>query len=114
MSRMARARTDLLQGTLDLLILRTLTLEPQHGWGIGRRISQITRGTFDVKPGSMFPALKRLEEKGLIASEWRESENKRQAKYYQLTKSGRRHVETALANWNRIARAIGWAIEATS
>jgi transcriptional regulator len=107
-------RTDLLQGTLDLLILRTLTLEPQHGWGIGRRIHQLTRGTFDVTPGSMFPALKRLEEKGWIASAWRESENNRQAKFYELTQAGRRHLEQEMANWNRVVTAIGWAIEATS
>lgn len=111
---MPAPRTDLLQGTLDLLILRTLTLEPQHGWGIARRIHQITRGTFDVKPGSMFPALKRLEDRGWIASEWAESENKRQAKYYRLTRQGRRHLAEALENWERVATAIGWAIEATS
>ena len=111
---MPTSRTDLLHGTLDLLILRTLTLEPQHGWGIARRIHQITKGTFDVKPGSMFPALRRLEEKGWIASEWRESENRRQAKYYRLTRPGRHHLDEALANWTRVANAIGWAIEATS
>jgi PadR family transcriptional regulator, regulatory protein PadR len=105
---------DLLQGTLDLLILRTLTLEAQHGWGIARRIHQLTKGTFDVKPGSMFPALKRLEERGWIASEWGESDNKRQAKFYCLTKSGRRHLETEVSNWKRVSTAIDWAIEATS
>lgn len=111
---MAAPRTDLLQGTLDLLILRTLRLEPQHGWGIARRINQITKGTFDVKPGSMFPALKRLEEKGWIGSHWAESENRRQAKYDALTRTGRRHLDEALENWKRVATAIGWAIEATS
>jgi transcriptional regulator len=111
---MPASRTDLLQGTLDLLILRTLTLEPQHGWGIARRINQITKGTFDVKPGSMFPAVKRLEEKGWIASHWAESENRRQAKYYRLTRTGRRHLDEELDNWTRVATAIGWAIEATS
>ena len=105
---------DLLQGTLDLLILRTLTLKPQHGWGIARRIHQLTQGTFDVKPGSMFPALKRLEEQGWIASEWGESENKRQAKFYRLTKPGRRHIETEVSNWKRVSTAIDRAIEATS
>jgi PadR family transcriptional regulator PadR len=111
---MEPSRTDLLQGTLDLLILRTLMLEPQHGWGIARRIHQITKGGFDVKPGSMFPALKRLEEKGWIASEWGESENKRQAKFYRLTTSGRPHLDAELANWQRVVTAIGLAIEATS
>ena len=106
-------RTDLLQGTLDLLILRTLTVEPHHGWGIARRIHQITRGTFDVRPGSMFPALRRLEEKGWIISSWGVSDNGRQAKFYTLTKSGRRHLDDELDHWRRVAAAIGWAIEAT-
>ena len=106
-------QVDLLQGTLDLLILRTLTLERQHGWGISRRIQQISRGTFDVKPGSMFPALKRLEEKGWITASWGPSENGRQAKFYALTATGRRHVKHEVDNWRRIAAAIGWALEAT-
>ena len=106
-------QTDLLQGTLDLLILRTLALEPQHGWGIARRIHQITKGTFDVKPGSMFPALKRLEEKGWIAPSWGVSENGRRAKFYRLAPAGRRQLRDELENWQRIAAAIGWAIEAT-
>ena len=106
-------QVDLLQGTLDLLILRTLTLEAQHGWGIARRIQQITKGTFDVKPGSMFPALKRLEEKGWIAATWAPSENGRRAKFYALTETGRRHVKHEVDNWRRVAAAIGWALEAT-
>jgi len=104
----------LLQGTLDLLILRALLLEPAHGLGITRRIQQITRGTFDVKPGSLFPALHRLEERGWLASHWGESENRRRAKYYKLTAAGRREIDAELANWQRIVAAIGWAIEATS
>ena len=106
-------QVELLQGTLDLLILRTLTLEPQHGWGISRRIQQITRGTFDVKPGSMFPALKRLEEKGWITASWGPSENGRRSKFYTLTATGRRHIKHEVDNWRRIAAAIGWALEAT-
>jgi transcriptional regulator len=106
-------QVELLQGTLDLLILRTLTLEAQHGWGIARRIQQITKGTFDVKPGSMFPALKRLEEKGWIAAAWAPSENGRRAKFYSLTPTGRRHVKHEVDNWRRVADAIGWALEAT-
>ena len=106
--------TDLLKGTLDLLILRTLTLEPNHGLGISRRIEQMTKGTFDVKPGSLFPALHRLEEQGWIAAEWGESETRRRAKYYKLTKTGRKRVESETANWNRIALAMARAIEATS
>jgi transcriptional regulator len=105
-------KADLLQGTLDLLILRTLGLGPNHGLGISRRIQRITRGTFDVKPGSLFPALHRLEEKGWLASEWGESENRRKAKYYRLTKAGQRRLETETANWERIAAAIRLALDA--
>jgi transcriptional regulator len=82
--------------------------------GITRRIQQITRGTFDVKPGSLFPALHRLEDQGWLASQWGESENRRRAKYYKLTAAGRRQVERELANWERISAAIRWAINATS
>jgi PadR family transcriptional regulator PadR len=108
------SKTDLLQGTLDLLILRALLLQPDHGLGITRRIQQITRGTFDVKPGSLFPALHRLEEKGWLASQWGESENRRRAKYYTLTAVGRREIDAEVTNWQRIVAAIGWAIKATS
>lgn len=111
---MSTSNTDLLQGTLDLLILRTLLLQPDHGVGITRRIRQITKETFDVKPGSLFPALHRLEEKGWLASHWGESENRRRAKYYKLTPAGRRRIDTELANWQRVSAAIGWAIKATS
>jgi transcriptional regulator len=107
-------RTDLLQGTLDLLILRALSLERDHGVGVARRIGQLTRGTFDVKPGSLFPALHRLEEKGWLASEWGASENRRKAKYYTLTKAGRRQLEAEVARWRNVAAAIRWAIDATS
>jgi PadR family transcriptional regulator PadR len=111
---MPNAKTELLQGTLDLLILRALLLQPDHGVGITRRILQITKGTFDVKPGSLFPALHRLEEKGWLASKWGESENRRRAKYYTLTTAGRRQIDLELANWQRVSAAIGWAIKATS
>jgi PadR family transcriptional regulator PadR len=110
----AESRTDLLKGTLDLLILQALTLNPDHGLGIAKRITQITKGTFEVKPGSLFPALHRLEEKGWLASEWGESENNRKAKYYRLTKDGRRQVDREVAEWKRISAAINWAIEASS
>jgi PadR family transcriptional regulator, regulatory protein PadR len=106
--------TDLLKGTLDLLILRTLTLERNHGLGIARRIDQMTNGTFDVKPGSLFPALHRLEEQGWVVGEWGESETRRRAKYYTLTKTGRKRVDSETANWNRIAQAMARAIAATS
>jgi PadR family transcriptional regulator PadR len=111
---MPQVKTDLLQGTLDLLILRALTLQPDHGVGITRRIRQVTKGTFDVKPGSLFPALHRLEEKGWLASQWGESENRRRAKFYKLTTAGRRQIDTELANWQRVSAAIAWAIKATS
>ena len=104
---------DLLQGTLDLLILTTLGLEPLHGLGISRRIRQVTRGAFDVKPGSLFPALHRLEEKGWLRSEWGESENRRNAKYYTLTRAGRRQLEVETDQWRRVSTAIARAIHAT-
>src|SRR6266436_2530331 len=111
---MSEATADLLQGTLDLLILKTLGLGTNHGLGIARRINQITLGTFHSKPGSLFPALHRHEEKGWLLSGWGESENRRKAKYYKLTRTGRRHLETETANWERIASAIFLALEATS
>ncbi len=89
---MAGSKTSLLQGTLDLLLLRALSLGPDHGLGIARRVQQITQGTFDVKPGSLFPALHRLEEQGWLSSEWGESENRRRAKFYRLTRTGRKHL----------------------
>jgi PadR family transcriptional regulator PadR len=111
---LASSKAGLLQGTLDLLILRAVSLGPDHGLGIARRVEQITRGTFDVKPGSLFPALHRLEEQGWLRSEWGESENRRRAKYYQLTKAGRRQIETETAAWSRIAAAMAAAIAETS
>jgi PadR family transcriptional regulator len=108
------SKGGLLQGTLDLLILRALSLGPNHGLGIARRVAQITRGTFAVKPGSLFPALHRLEEQGWLEAEWGESENRRKAKYYRLTRSGRRRLDTETESWKRIASAIASAIAATS
>jgi PadR family transcriptional regulator, regulatory protein PadR len=106
-------KSDLLQGTLDLLVLKTLDLGPNHGLGIARRIEQITRGTFHPQPGSLFPALHRLEEKGWLASEWGASEAKRKAKYYRLTRAGRRRLETETAEWERVASAMRLALETT-
>jgi len=108
------SKTDLLQGTLDLLILKTLALEPKHGLAIARRIEQVTRGTFQVKPGSLFPALHRLEENGSLTSTWGESENNRRAKYYQLTKVGERQLEAEEKNWERISRAIALALQGST
>jgi transcriptional regulator len=108
------ARTDLMRGTLDLLILRSLLATPLHGLGIARRIAHITHGSFDVKPGSLFPALYRLEERGLVRAEWGESDTRRRAKFYRLTALGRRQLEVEQANWRRIALAMGHALESTS
>ena len=111
---MAEPKTGLLQGTLDLLILRALSLGKNHGLGIANRVRQITDGAFDVKPGSLFPALHRLEERGWLSAEWGESENRRRAKYYRLTRAGRRHLEAETASWDRVAAAMASAIAATS
>jgi PadR family transcriptional regulator PadR len=108
---MAR-RATLLQGTLDLLILKPLSAGELHGLGVSRRIEQITRGTFVVQPGSLFPALHRLEEAGWLESDWQSSENNRRAKYYTLTKAGRRQLNEETAQWNHIALAIARALEA--
>lgn len=106
-------QTNLLQGTLDLLILKALALGEMHGLGISRRIEQVTQGTFVVKPGSLFPALHRMEEAGWLASSWGESENNRRAKFYRLTAAGRRQLETETNEWRRISVAIAAALEAT-
>jgi PadR family transcriptional regulator PadR len=103
--------TSLLQGTLDLLILRVLSLEEMHGLGISRRIQQVTRGAFQVKPGSLFPALHRMEEAGWLASKWGESENRRKAKFYKLTAAGRRQLNMETEEWSRIAAGVAAALE---
>jgi PadR family transcriptional regulator, regulatory protein PadR len=105
--------TMLLQGTLDLLILNSLVAGEMHGLGISRRIQQITRGTFVVKPGSLFPALHRIEEEGWISAFWGDSENNRRAKFYRLTKSGRKQLEVETKRWGKISLAITQALEAS-
>ena len=110
---MGKGKADLLRGTLDLLILKTLTLEPMHGLGISRRIEQTTRGVFQVQAGSLFPALKRLEQEGWITGEWGESENNRRAKYYRLTTTGQRRLGEETDNWAQVAVAITRVLEAT-
>jgi transcriptional regulator len=97
---------DLLQGTLDLLILKTLALETMHGWGIAQRIQQISQDALQVQQGSLYPALHRLEQQGWIEAEWRPSENNRRAKYYSLTRGGRKQLEVETANWERLSAAI--------
>ena len=109
---MKEKKTDLLQGTLDLLVLKALSLGPLHGLGVSHRIEQITRGTFQVKPGSLFPALHRMEEAGWVKSSWGESENNRRAKYYRLTKAGQRQLETETEDWQKISMAIASALKA--
>ena len=109
---MPRERATLLQGTLDLLILKALAAGELHGLGVSRRIEQITRGTFSVQAGSLFPALHRLEEAGWLSSAWQASENNRRAKYYVLTKAGRKQLSEETAQWNTIALAIARALEA--
>ena len=103
--------TSLLQGTLDVLILKVLTLEPMHGLGISRRIAQVTGETFQVKPGSLFPALHRMEEAGWLNSSWGESDNSRRAKFYRLTKAGRRQLKQETNQWARISAAMASALE---
>src|SRR5437016_13995128 len=109
----APSTTALLQGTLDVLILKVLALEPMHGLGISRRIAQVTRGTFEVKPGSLFPALHRMEEAGWLSSAWGESENNRRAKFYRLTAVGRRQLKQETDLWARISAAMARALKAT-
>ena len=108
---MKNERATLLQGTLDLLILKALATAELHGVAVSRRIEQITGGTFVVRPGSLFPALHRLEEAGWLTSRWQPSENNRRAKYYTLTRAGRKQLGEETAQWNRIALAIARAIE---
>ena len=108
---MADSQTNLLQGTLDLLILKALALGPLHGLGASRRIEQMTRGTFQVKPGSLFPALHRMEEAGWLESTWGVSENNRRAKFYGLTEAGRAQLDTETGQWERISVAIALALQ---
>ena len=96
----------LVQGTLDMLVLRVLALEPMHGYGVTQRIEQISRGTFEVQPGSLFPAFRRLEREGLVKSEWRSTENNRLAKYYRITEPGRQQLDAETREWQRQALAI--------
>jgi transcriptional regulator len=108
---MGERKTDLLRGTLDLLILKALSLEPLHGVGISRRITQITREAFQVSFGSLFPSLHRMEEKGWVEAEWGASENCRRAKYYRLTSSGRAQLKVEERDWNRVVKAMTAAVQ---
>lgn len=104
---------DVLRGTLDLLILKTLSLEPMHGWGISQRIQELSRGLLDVNQGSLYPALQRLEHRGWISSRWATTENNRRARYYSLTADGRDGLVQEAEVWHRYAGAVGWILEAT-
>jgi PadR family transcriptional regulator PadR len=107
------AKTELLLGTLDLLVLKVLELRPLHGLGVSRRIEQVTRGTFQVKPGSLFPALYRMEQAGWLASSWGQSETNRRARYYRLTAAGRRRLAAETDQWERVATAMTLALQTT-
>jgi PadR family transcriptional regulator, regulatory protein PadR len=108
----SNASTDVIQGTLDMLILKTLSLEPMHGFGVARRIEQITRGVFKVNPGSLLTAFQRLERVGWLDSEWRQTDNARRARYYTLTRAGRAQLEVETANWTRRTSAIARLLKA--
>lgn len=110
---MSNVKTDLLQGTLDLLILRTLSLEPMHGWGVSQRIQQMSREVLQVNQGSLYPALHRLEQQGWIAAEWGVSENNRRAKFYRLTDAGRAQLAEETASWERLSAAVARILTAS-
>jgi transcriptional regulator len=111
---MPRTRTDLLQGTLDVLILKTLQLGPNHGWGISQRIRQMSQEVLQVNQGSLYPALHRLEERGWIAAEWGVSDTNRQAKFYSLTRKGERQLEREAASWAEVSLAVSRILDASS
>ena len=108
---MANERIDLPQGTLDLLILRTLALEPQHGWGISERIQQISSNVLKVRQGSLYPALHRLERRGWIRAHWAISENSRRAKYYELTRAGRKQLDSEAGAWRKLSAAVAQVLD---
>ena len=110
---MADKAAGLVQGTLDMLILKTLALEPMHGWGIAQRIDQISQGVFQVNPGSLFPAFQRLERSGLVKSEWRATENNRRAKYYTLSEQGRKKLKIETKEWEKQIAAIARILAAS-
>ena len=111
---MTESGTDVIQGTLDMLILKTLSLEPMHGYGIARRVEQISRGVFKVNPGSLLTALQRLERAGWLDAAWRQTEHSRRARFYTLTRAGRKQLDAATADWKRRALAIARLLDAES
>lgn len=109
---MSADRSELLQGTLELLVLKTLALEPMHGWGIAQRIQRLSRDVFLVQQGSLYPALQRMKRRGWVRSKWRVTENNRRARYYELTEPGRRQLGIERATWARASAAVGWILDA--
>ena len=107
---MAHDQSDLLQGTLELMVLKTLSLEPMHGWGIIQRIQQSSRDVFQINQGSLYPALQRMVSRGVVKAEWRVTENNRRARYYSLTAEGKRELATELAQWKRASSAVNWVL----
>lgn len=110
---MAHDQSDLLQGTLELMVLKTLSLEPMHGWGIIQRIQQSSRDVFQINQGSLYPALQRMVSRGVVKAEWRVTENNRRARYYSLTAEGKRELATELAQWKRASSAVNWVLGMT-
>jgi transcriptional regulator len=108
---MSETKVNLPQGTLDLLILRALALQPMHGWAISERIHEVSRATLQIPQGSLYPALHRLERRGWIKAEWGTSDNNRKAKYYTLTRAGRKQLETGSTAWGKLARAVGLVLD---
>jgi PadR family transcriptional regulator, regulatory protein PadR len=107
---MAHDQSDLLQGTLELMVLKTLSLEPMHGWGIIQRIQQSSRDVFQINQGSLYPALQRMVSRGVVKAEWRVTENNRRARYYSLTAEGKRELASELAQWKRASSAVNWVL----
>jgi PadR family transcriptional regulator, regulatory protein PadR len=105
---------ELLQGTLELMVLKTLSLEPMHGWGISQRLRQLSRGVFDVNQGSLYPALQRMKARGWVKAEWRLSEHNRRARYYSMTAAGRRQLEAERTGWERASQAVNWVLDSSS
>ena len=110
---MAHDQSDLLQGTLEMMVLKTLSLEPMHGWGIIQRIQQSSRDVFQINQGSLYPALQRMVSRGVVKAEWQVTENNRRARYYSLTAEGRRELARELAQWKRASSAVNWVLAAT-
>lgn len=108
---MARNRTDLLQGTLELLVLKALSIEPMHGWGISQRLQQMSRDVFQVNQGSLYPALQRMKNKGWIRSEWRTTENNRRGRYYLVTPAGKQELARERSEWERSSAAVNWVLD---